>query len=165
VRATKVSFPKRWLLHTIERPEVGRGRFEVEIAPGTGAGRGGGRLTGYVLFPERHVLMAVGGPGFEFLVGDRNYDEGGTLLEAARQRRRGAEAGAWRIEVSPAAAVEEDEFLVVMLPATRGRPALHRVTRIREGNRVGCEIAGPRRTTRWLFDPEQGLAHLKITQR
>jgi VanZ family protein len=163
VRSTKASFPKRWLLHTVDAPEVGRGRFDVETPAGAAPGRTGGRLAGYVLFPERHVLKAVGGPGFEFLVGDRNYDEGGAVLQLVRQpRRRGAEPGEWRIELSPAEAAEEDQFLVVMLPTAAGQAALHRVTRIREGDRIGCEVVGPKRTTRWLFHRELGLAELKV---
>jgi VanZ family protein len=164
VRSTKASFPKRWLLHTVQQPALGNGRFDVEIAAGTGPGRAGGRLTGHVLFPERHVLRAVGGPGFEFFVGDRNYDEGGAVLSLVRQpRRRGVEPGEWRIELAPAVAAEQDEFLVVMLPsAAAGEAPTHRITKILAGDRVGCEIAGPKRTTRWLFDRELGLAELKV---
>jgi VanZ family protein len=166
VRATDAEFRKRWLLHTVEQPMIGNGSFTVLIGPSRGAGRGGGQLEGRVLFPERNILNVIGGRGFEFFVGDRNYDEGGKVLDIARRRGPGGpEPGAWRIELIPEAAAQEDEFLVVLLPSLPGEPPGHAVRRIRDGTRIGCEITGPTRTTRWLFDREQGLADLSITAR
>lgn len=165
VRATDASFPKRWLLHSVDRPSVGDGRFAIAVERGQGPGRGGGRLEGRVLLPQRHVLNAIGGPGFEFFVGDRNYDEDGRLAEQVRNRRRGgAEPGAWRIELAPQRAALDDVFLVVLLPSALADRPSHRVTRIAEGDRVGCEVAGPRRTTRWLFDRERGLADVRVVE-
>jgi len=164
VGATRSSFRKRWLLHTVEPPVVGKDRFSVSIAATGARGRGGGRLDGQVLFPERHLLNAIGGPGFEFYVEDRNYDEGGKL-QALLQRRRDVVPGAWRIELTPAEERLDDDFLVVLLPSPPDRSPTHRITRFREGARVGCEIAGPQRVTRWLFDPELGLAELTVTAR
>lgn len=166
VRATDAAFAKRWLLHSVERPSIGERRFTIVVEPGQGFGRAGGRLEGHVLLPERPVLNAVGGPGFEFFVGDRNYDEDGRLAEIARQRRRGgAEPGAWRIELAPERAALDDQFLVVLLPSGPAERPPHRVTRIADGGRVGCEVSGPRRTTRWLFDREQGLADVRVVER
>jgi hypothetical protein len=51
-----------------------------------------------------------------------------------------------------------------MLPVPSGARAPHTVARIREGSKVGCEIVGPRRTTRWLFDGDQGLASVKVVR-
>jgi hypothetical protein len=36
----------------------------------------------------------------------------------------------------------------------------HRVRLLESGKRVGCEIVGPKRTTRWWFNP--GLNYLEI---
>jgi len=165
VRATDASFQKRWLLHAVDRPALGEKRFTIVVDPGQGPGRGGGRLEGYVLLPERHALTAIGGRGFEFFVGDRNYDEGGKLAEVVRQRRRGgAEPGAWRIELAPERAALDDQFLVVLLPTGSSERPPHKVTRISDAGRVGCEVSGPQRTTRWLFDREQGLADVRIVE-
>jgi VanZ family protein len=165
VESNDASFRKRWLLHTVERPEVGGNRFVVTIPPEQGAGRGGGRLEGHVLLPERHVLSVVGGPGFEFFVGDANYDEGGRVR--AKMRRTGVpgpEPGGWRIELAPVEAHLTDRFLVVMLPARLSDAASHEVTRIEDAGRFGVEIKGPKRMTRWLFDRERGFADLQVIE-
>ena len=43
--------------------------------------------SGYVVLPEQHALTAIGGPGFEFFVDGRNYDEGGRVRAKLSQRR------------------------------------------------------------------------------
>lgn len=62
------------------------------------------------------------------------------------------QAGAWRIEVSPPQDETEDAFLVVLLPAAAGATPSHKVRLLEDGKRVGCEIVGPTRTTRWWFE-------------
>ena len=163
VRASNASFRKRWLLHMIDKPAIGPGRFTVTVPAAGRPGRGGGRLEGYVLLPERAVLEAVGGRGAEFLVDHRNYDEDGRLKDLVSRLRDGnPPPGAWRIELSPEQEALDDLFLVVMVPSAAGASAPHTVTRIRDGSRVGCEITGPHRTTRWLFDRERGLAGVQV---
>jgi VanZ family protein len=165
LESSDASFRKRWLLHSVEQPDIAGDRFVVTIPPEQGAGRGGGRLEGHVLLPERHVLSAVGGPGFEFFVSDRNYDEGGRVRANLRRRGTvGPEPGAWRIELAPEDAHLNDRFLVVMLPAGLSGEASHEVTRIEEAGRFGVEIKGPSRTTRWLFDRERGFADLQVIE-
>jgi hypothetical protein len=106
-----------------------------------------------VLLPRASDVVAIGGPGFEFFVDGRNYDEGGKAQTMGDDKRRGIEPGAWRLEVMPNRDALEDQFLVVMLPSSLdGRPA-HTVRLLEEGERVGCEIRGPNRTTRWWFTP------------
>jgi VanZ family protein len=165
VEASDAAFHKRWLLHTVERPEVGGGRFVVSIPPENRAGRGGGRLEGYVILPERHVLTTVGGPGFEYFVDGRNYDEDGRIR--ARPHRPGVpgpDPGAWRIELAPAETRLSDRFLVVMLPSKLTEARTHEVKRFDEAGRFGVEVKGPKRTTRWLFDRERGFADLQIIE-
>jgi hypothetical protein len=111
------------------------------------------------------VLTAVGGPGFEFFVGDRNYNEGGRVRSNVRKPgTMGPEPGAWRIELAPQEAHLSDRFLVVMLPARLSGESLHEVNRIDEAGRFGVEIKGPKRTTKWLFDRERGFADLQIIE-
>jgi VanZ family protein len=165
VESSDASFRKRWLLHTVERPDIAGDRFVVTVPSEQGIGRGGGRLEGHVLLPERHVLTAVGGPGFEFFVGDRNYNEGGRVRSNVRKPgTMGPEPGAWRIELAPQEAHLSDRFLVVMLPARLSGESLHEVNRIDEAGRFGVEIKGPKRTTKWLFDRERGFADLQIIE-
>jgi VanZ family protein len=153
VIATKASFRKRWLLHTIDPPTIGPQAFRVFVAPDSRPGHAGGELQGKVLLPKEAVVNAIGGRGFEFFVGDRNYDEQGAIADFVKKRgpERG-EAGAWRIEVSPPQDETEDAFLVVLLPAAAGATASHEVRLLEDGTRVGCEIVGPSRTTRWWFE-------------
>jgi hypothetical protein len=107
-----------------------------------------------VLLPRDASINLVGGPGFEFFVDDRNYDENGTLWEKLKKRRPGGpEPGEWRVEVSPSADARDDTFLVVLLPTALGVQPEHRVRLLEDGMRVGCEIVGPKRTTRWWFEP------------
>lgn len=165
VVATKAEFHKRWLLHTQEAPAVIGRDFLVQEPASSAPARHGGRLQGRVLLPEDGVIDVVGGPGFEFFADGVNYDGGGRIVKlTGRRNRRDAEPGAWRIELSPGAARKEDEFLVVMLPALLDQRPSHRVTRLSAAGRFGCEIAGPRRTTRWWFVPGRNGVEVEVVE-
>jgi hypothetical protein len=163
VRSTSASFRKRWLLHTVEAPRVGPDGFSVDIAPEESPGHGGGNLEAKVLLPRGALINAIGGRGLEFFVDDRNYDENGTLREAIdKLGSESAEQGAWRIEVSPPQDANGDLFLVVLLPSAAGAHATHRIRLLQSDKRVGCEVAGPSRTTRWWFDPGRNVADVEV---
>jgi VanZ family protein len=165
VEATDAAFRKRWLLHAIDRPEIAGNRFTIRVPAGEGPGRGGGRLDGHVVLPESPLLTAIGGPGFEFFVDGRNYDEEGKLkIPPRRPGGAGPEPGAWRIELSPQREALSDRFLVVLLPAPLGAAPAHEISRFEEGLRLGLEIKGPQRITRWLFDRERGLADVRVIE-
>jgi hypothetical protein len=164
VAASKAGFRKRWLLHTIERPTVFPDGFTVEVPAQNRPGHGGGRLEARVLLPRYAVINPLGGRGFEFFVDDRNYDENGTLAETIRkQAANGAEPGSWRVEVSPPRDQKDELFLVVLLPSSQSAVPVHRVSLLELGNRVGCEIVGPNRTTRWWFEPGRNAAAIDVT--
>ena len=153
VEATEASFRKRWLLHSIDEPQLTPEGFRVSVSPQKRPGRAGGNLEAKVLLPSEAAVNVVGGPGLEFFVDDRNYDENGTLWETVKKRPAPApEPGAWRVEVSPSGDTREDRFLVVLLPTGPGVRPEHAVRLLEDGGRVGCEIVGPKRTTRWWFD-------------
>ena len=42
-------------------------------------------------------------------------------------------------------------FLVVMLPSSLTSSPAHQVHLLEETDKLGCEIVGPNRTTRWWF--------------
>jgi hypothetical protein len=154
IESTKASFRKRWLLHAIDEPRLTPGGFRVSVLPQPRPGRSGGNLEAKVLLPKDAAINLIGGPGFEFFVDDRNYDENGAVWEAVRKRAAPApEPGAWRVEVSPSRDARDDQFLVVLLPTRLGEQPEHRVRLLEEPGRVGCEIVGPKRTTRWWFEP------------
>ena len=165
VKATKAAFRKRWLLHTLDAPEITQGGFRIRVAPETRPGHAGGVLTGKVLLPTNAVINAIGGHGLEFLVDDRNYDESGTLQEKIRKLGpNNGEPGAWRIEVSPPQDETDDAFLVVLLPTLADATPVHRVRLLESGNRVGCEIIGPHRTTQWWFEPGREGGEIRVLQ-
>lgn len=164
VVATKDSFRKRWLLHTLEQPRVTNTGFVVSVPAQHRPGRSGGLLEGKVLLPKLAVVNALGGRNLEFFVDDANYAEAGKLYGTIRKLGPSqGEPGAWRVEVSPPQDQAADLFLVVMLP-TSGAAATHRVRLLESEHRVGCEIAGPTRTTRWWFERERNAAEIEIVE-
>jgi len=162
VTAARADFLKRWLLHSQNVPLIKGKRFELEVWAEDRLGRQGGRLTGHVLLPRAAHIQALGGPGFEFFVDGQNYDEDGGVAKL-QARKPDTEPGAWRIEVIPAEDALENHFLVVLLPTDRGAPPTHRVRLIEEKGGIGVEVSGPRRTTRWRFEPgsQRGRATLR----
>ncbi len=123
VRARKADYPKIWLLHTANKPQlVGGNEFYAD--------QGGGRIFCRTLLPENAVLEIIGGPGKEFWADGRNWpivDAYRDSNNKARPQSQGTgdwwkryglghteptEAmGRWRVEVKPDAAREEDYFL------------------------------------------------------
>lgn len=148
ITSTNADFRKRWLLHSIQKPELTPDGFIVRTPSAPQPGHAGGRLEAHILLPvDRHVQL-MGGPGFEFSVDGKNYSEG--VAEKWKQRPA-AEPGAWRVELMPEVPRERDEFLVVMLPTLGAKPPPHKVSRLKAADEVGVEVAGPSRTTRWWF--------------
>jgi len=109
-------FHVRWLLHTVAKPAKGRHSFDlsVESKPNE-VQRGRAGLRGYVPVPLDHHINLVGGPGYEFFVDGRNYDENGEVQREVT-RKRLTEAGEWRIEIEPGEQGFKHEFLVILLP-------------------------------------------------
>jgi hypothetical protein len=97
------AFKKTWLLHSMEQPAVA-GRT-ISIARTEDGYHG--RLVTQSLLPEHATLTVVGGPGKEFWVESAQRN----LLTT---KKPPAEAGAWRVEVSPATPAAEDVFLHVL---------------------------------------------------
>jgi VanZ family protein len=166
VVATKAAFRKRWLLHSLEAPQVSADGFSLFVPEANRSGRRGGQLQGHVLEPRNPVLHVVGGPGFEFFADDRNHDEGGKVQEAVRKLGPGrAEPGAWRIELMPPDDAREDRFLVVMFPSLAG-PAGRKATAVRleRDGWLGAEVAGPDRTTRWWYQPGRHGVRVEVVE-
>jgi hypothetical protein len=150
LRTTQPEFRKRWLLHSIELPEHSDRGFSVANKGRTG--HPGGRLKGHILLPKTARVQIIGGNNAAFLVDGTNYDEDGAL-EKQMRKRKNTEPGAWRVEISPENDATDTLFLVVMLPSSLTSSPAHQVRLLEETDRLGCEIAGPKRTTRWWFSP------------
>ena len=107
VKSSDASFRKFWLLHSIEEPQLGSTEFTVCRT------RDGdtGKLRCDVLLPPADNLSIekVGGPGKEFWVFGQNFPNAATTRPDPCNER-----GAWRVELSPKAAAQEDSFLNVI---------------------------------------------------
>ncbi|MGE3771511.1 MAG: heparinase II/III family protein [Gammaproteobacteria bacterium] len=116
-------FHVRWLLHTVGKPAKARRSFDVTVeSKPNEVQRGRAGLRGYVPVPLDHHINLVGGPGYEFLVDGRNYDENGEVQREVTRKRLG-EAGEWRIEIEPGEQSFKHEFLVLLLPWVDAPPA------------------------------------------
>jgi len=113
LRITDADFEVRWLLHSLEKPELTADGFRITVP--AGKRRRGGTLTARVLQPAGALIRIAGGPGREFEVDGVNYDDGGRVQARAR-RKRDVEPGAWRVEILPPAPTTEVEFHVVLVP-------------------------------------------------
>ena len=134
--SVRSSYTKKWLLHTVGRPQVAglrvlKGHADNGILESASkeaiVHNGRGYLHVKVLYPNDAVLRLVGGKDYRYYVetdGDdrvldgRNYDEG------ARQKAW-FDNGFWRIELQPGSERKEDRFLVVLTPSLdspRNRP-------------------------------------------
>jgi heparin/heparan-sulfate lyase len=105
VRSARAAFPKKWLLHTPNPPVLAQDGF-------TATGTWGGRMDGTILAPATGDLRlaSVGGPGKEFMVGERNFPQDPNH----RVPLADSEGAGWRLELSPATARQDDRFLVVL---------------------------------------------------
>ena len=97
VESTKPDFRKRWLLHSVNQPEVSGPTFTITNGPG--------RLWGKTLLPKEVTYEAVGGPGKEFWVDGKNWPPRTPVRD---------DTGCWRLEVSPAKPATRDYFLHVL---------------------------------------------------
>ena len=158
VDATQPEFQKRWLLHTTGKPEISGTHFTVDSGK-----RAGGYLHGQVLLPRHPHLTTIGGPGFEFWVDGKNYDEAGTLAGLIARRNQPVEPGNWRIELRPDSARKHDQFLVVLSPRQHPGDVMPRVRLLQRGTQAGVEISLPNGPRRWWFNPENGAVHLDST--
>lgn len=158
VHATRPEFSKRWLLHTQHAPRIDGTTFTVDVPADPTRQARGGQLYGHVIRPRQPQLHPVGGPGFEFWVDGKNYDENGTLAQAIARKGQPTEPGAWRIELSPPAPQREDEFLVVLIPRLAGDSSRPSVRELRQGADYGVEITAGSEARRWWFiSGQQGV--------
>ncbi len=164
VKSTRAEFRKRWLLHTQSEPRISGQEFFVALPAGPSAGQTGGTLAAQVVLPRQARLQKVGGPGFEFFVDGRNYDENGSLAAAIARKSQPTEPGSWRMEVSPATPQQDDEFLVVLIPRSAQTTAQPRIRELDGDHEHGVEIITAAGVRRWWFSPERNGVRLEMGQ-
>jgi len=135
VAAADPAFRKTWLLHAMEEPRVEGNAATVDRTEQGGRGR----LVLTALLPEAgHADLAkIGGRGREFEVDGTNYPSEPAARDGGA---RCHEPGAWRLELSPRKAAEEDCFLVVMQVMDREAGRALPVRLISEGDHAGCRV-------------------------
>lgn len=115
IESSNKDFKKTWLLHSQLEPQVD-GNVTTIIRDDNGFN---GKLVNVTMLPSTNTIEKIGGPGHEFEVDGKNYpndDSAGSLTDS----------GAWRIELSPKNAANEDLFLNAMYvtDADRNLPQL-----------------------------------------
>lgn len=146
ITKTEPGFPSRWLIHLQEKPmATGQGRFLMTLPPGKESPMPRGILECQVLLPRTAQLEAVGGPGKEFWVAGKNYDDGGRIYEVLK-RHKNKEAGAWRLEISPALQAPSDHYLVALAPKRDWSPP-PAIECAQAGAGLQCVIQGKVRRT------------------
>lgn len=126
------NFMKRWLLHSINEPYINGDTVIItradnvkhgySWAPGLKYRNGNqryyqynGRLFSKTLFPKEFCIEKIGGPGHEFEINGVNYSKNNSGKSVQPDPLIGPqEPGAWRIEVSPKKASENDIFVHVL---------------------------------------------------
>lgn len=137
VTATQADYPKAWLLHTQNEPQVEGTTFRAD--------EGEGRLFCRTLLPSAVALAKIGGPDKEFWSNGRNWDVNDSVL--AQQERQRAKTGKgmlwgnWRIEVAPTAARTDDLFLHVLQVGDAALQTMVATETIREPDQVGVRFA------------------------
>ncbi len=128
VTATEPGYVKKWLLHTVERPQAAGLRVLVgapengileTAAPRALVRNGAGRLVVDRLFPADAVMRVVGGDDHRYYVetdGDETELDGRNFTEGANERPW-FDAGRWRLEIQPPPRRLRDRFLVVLTPS------------------------------------------------
>lgn len=165
VSATRPEFQKRWLLHSTGQPSIDSNRFSVSLPPNPGRNQAGGELTALVLLPERPRINAIGGPGYEFWVDGKNYDEDGALAALIARRNQPADPGNWRTEVMPSTPQRDDEFLVVLIPRTAHAAAVPQIRKVVNGTTHGVEINSTAGIRRWWFTENRNDVTLETVAR
>ncbi|SFB14480.1 Chitinase A, N-terminal domain [Cohnella sp. OV330] len=135
VVSSNPNFKKTWLLHTEEEPTV-----DGTVTTVTRSGNGySGKLVNETLLPlaDNVSIEKVGGPGHEFETNGTNYPR----IPSTPAHLNTIEAGAWRVEVSPAASAETDYFLNVMQVMDDGETTVLPSQRLDADLMTGVQIA------------------------
>jgi hypothetical protein len=181
VSSAGADFPKRWLLHFQDRPEIGGKTPEpgVQTFPGaqltTLRRRGqlnlGARAVPYdgvlfvrTLLPAAHEITVVGGPGHEYFNAFHGVNYPPSRARVAAEVR---ESGKWRIEVSPQRPAKDDQFLHALQMADRSveRPVRARLISDSEKKHVGVQFLASPENQIVIFAANQkgGPAALPVT--
>ena len=143
---TDPAFISRWLIHFQEQPrQTAPNRFLASLSAAKKPAQAAGILEGHVLLPKQALIATIGGPGKEFWVDGKNYDNDGNIYKVlARDKLKQRDAGSWRIEITPANASQTDLFLVA-ISLKQHRSELAPLAQCsQEGGQTNCVVLGKR---------------------
>jgi hypothetical protein len=177
VDALKPEFEKKWLLQmalepkidgdtvVVERNDLIKSRYALRIgrmktpteSPAWHEYQNHGKMFCKTLLPREFKIEKVGGPGKEFWVDGKNYDDLGEGNKANPAPCPG-DVGSWRVEVSPKEGRTLDCFLHVMqVGDSKGLEKMVPVEYIEKDGMVGFTMAANGGTYTVLFNQETGI--------
>jgi hypothetical protein len=150
VVAVEPSYIKKWLLHTVNRPEIAELRLIKGVADNgilvstvdtALVSNGRGRLIVQRLLPADGVMRMVGGPDYRYYVetdGDEHELNGVNFKEGA-SAKPWFDVASWRLEIQPGTLRETDTFLVALSPSLDNPRDGERLSTLRDTeNAVGA---------------------------
>ncbi len=149
VTSTKAEYPKRWILHTANEPQMRDAVWHAD--------QGEGRLFCQTLYPQDAVLGKVGGPGKEFWVDGENFEipKDWNWWYMVRDHKPGEipeTMGRWRMEVKPGGARKEDWFLHVLQASSQDVDEMVPCELVEREGQLGATIARGGRTYTVTFN-------------
>ncbi|CDH43543.1 heparinase II/III domain-containing protein [Candidatus Contendibacter odensensis] len=172
VRAVKADFVKKWLLHTVEQPQVegirvlkgDRGNGILESNSDMALVQNGrGWLTVQRILPQDAVIRLVGGRDYQYYVeadGDDTQLDGVNFNQGA-STQPWFDIGMWRLEIQPGALRPEDAFLMVLTPAL-GAPRRARAAPLSLEGRSGSGVLTEASAAVFLDKPAGGELRLTL---
>ena len=128
VSSTEPGFKKKWLLHTVNKPDMSNLKVVVGSAENgilqsnasiVRVRNGEGRLQIQRVLPENATIRLVGGKDYQFYVEADGDDSAldGVNFSGGAAFKPWFDIGSWRVEVQPTREQTDDEFLISLLPA------------------------------------------------
>jgi hypothetical protein len=141
VVSTKAGYTKKWLLHSVNKPEVAdavvlKGARNNGILHSEASSaiirNGNGSLMVQRFAPSNAVIRLVGGPDYQYYVeedGDDSTLDGRNMIGGANPKPW-FDNGLWRMEIQPREPSLRDEFLIALSPSI-GPPRRNVVRRLK----------------------------------
>jgi len=128
IESTNPAYTKKWLLHTVNRPQMSgakvlKGQAVNGIAetsdPVVFVRNDPGHLRIDRIYPEDAKIRLVGGPDYQFYVESDGDDSvlDGENFSGGVSSQPWFDIGMWRIEIQPGTPRIRDEFLIVLSPS------------------------------------------------
>lgn len=128
IESTNSAYTKKWLLHTVNRPQMSREKvLKGQAANGISetsdpvvfVRNDPGHLRIDRIYPEDAKIRLVGGPDYQFYVEADGDDTvlNGENFSSGVSLQPWFDIGMWRIEIQPGAPRIQDEFLIALSPS------------------------------------------------